>query len=93
MQIQSLSTVAAEKIACIFVHLALFVGTLSSCKMLLCQIKCLSINNCFMRIFKDKNIFGIVLQPFLQLVGFGIGFEIYSVTYIFLIFVLYFESI
>lgn len=53
--------------------------------MLLHQVKGFAVNNCFVRVPEYENIFGIVLQPFLQLVRLGIGFEVYGVTGIFLI--------
>ena len=53
--------------------------------MLLYQLKSLAVYDGFVGIFKYENIFGIVLQSFLQLVGLGIGFEVYGVTDIFLI--------
>ena len=71
MQIQALSAITAEKISGIFVYLALLIGALPSGKMFLHQLKGFTVNNCLVGIFKDENIFRIILQPFLQLVGFG----------------------
>ena len=63
----------------------MLVGAFSSGKVPLYHLKGLSVNDCFVGIFEDEDVFGIVLQSFLQFVGLGVGFEVYGVSHIFLI--------
>ena len=63
----------------------MLVGSSASFVVLLHQVKGLAVYDRFVRVPEYENIFGIILQPFLQLVGLGIGFEVDGISRIFLI--------
>ena len=67
VQVQLHTTVSAIKVACVFISIALYVRSLSSLVVLLNKCEQFTVHYRFMRIFKDKYIFGIILDTLFSL--------------------------
>lgn len=80
VKIQQLSAVAAVKVSGVLIHFAMFVGTLSAFKVLLNQIKGVSVYYSFMGILKNQHIFIVIFYALFQLVGLAVSLKIYSIT-------------
>lgn len=85
MQIHPFVAVTAVEISGELIHFSHLVMTLTTGKKLLDCLEHSSVNNRLMRILEDQNLCGVVLQPFFQLIGFAVGFEVYRIPAIELI--------
>ena len=80
MKIHFRTAVSTVDISSVLVSVTLSVGAPSSLIMLLNKCKQFSTDYCFMCILEDEYVFGGVFDTFLQLVGFAVCLEVYSIA-------------